>query len=509
VAYRDSSFTSASALTLNATKPALTQPGDILYTYFFTDGGLNSGITLTPPTGWTLVPGSNQGANTGAPDGWTSWVYWKMAGPSEASTYAWTIAGIPATDLSAYIIALSGRKASPPVISHGTVNTTGNATPVTVSDTGITPLNGDDVLVFATGDITIGTAAWSFGSLTNYTQRQNTQNSFNVGTCYTRENVDGTATGTLSVTLTRNSGTGTSGWGIFVMSVPKATVSPTAMPTFRLRKGGNIKLVRRPGMPVVFVETVTSDKWYTQDQLPVRSNILTSILSPSSFFVPVISQAETITVDKWYQPASQPFNKILYRQTGGEYRFEVPRTILLSDWFNQTSQPYFSKFRLIPFGEYRFETPREILITDWFQPVSQPYIIRRTNTNFGEYRFEVPREILLSDWFNDTSQPVRNILRQLLGGESRVEIIIPAEIVTLDKWYQETQQPYFKRLVQISEWEFLVEIVATPVPPESTGHPILVEKHKLPGGRKIYTQDGRREEEEELILLLVEFLLWQ
>lgn len=524
MAYRDSSFTSANALSLNATKPTLTQVGDILYTYFFTDGGLNSGITLTPPTGWTLVPGSNQGANTGAPDGWSSWVYWKMAGPSEPATYTWTIGGIPATDISAYIVALSGRKASPPVISHGTVNTTGNATPVTVSDSGITPLNRDDVLVFAIGDITVGTDAWSFGTLTNYTRRQNTQNGFNVGVCYTRDDVAAAATGTISVTLTRNSGTGTSGWGMFVLSVPAATVAPTSNPTRRLFRGGNVKLVRLGRMPLAPLPDTTNISWIVPaEPLPRTKSLPTALLTDSSFFVQVLSQ-EVITVDKWVQPISQPYLKTAYRQTGGEarfevprtilvtdwfqlasepvrrkptqllggefrfelprailvtdwfqeasqpyfskrrdtnfgeYRFEVPRAILLSDWFQPTSVPYFSKLRNSNFGEYRFELPRTILVTDWFQPLSAPYFTKRRDANTGEYRFELPREILLSDWFNETSQPVQKLIRQLLGGEVRIDVLTPAEIITLDKWYNDTSQPYFNRKTNSNFGEYRFEV---------------------------------------------------
>src|SRR4029077_20717631 len=99
--------------------------------------------------------------------------------------------------------------------------------------------------IFATGDITVGTDTWSFTAVpANYTQRQNTDNAFNVATLATRDSVFSGATGTLSLTLTRSAGTGTSGWGIFVIALPATNIQRQPAPSFNLSNRANIKLVR-------------------------------------------------------------------------------------------------------------------------------------------------------------------------------------------------------------------------------------------------------------------------
>lgn len=224
MAHRDSSLTSANGTSINAARPpGVPQAGDYIFAYLVTDIGLNGPApTWTNiPSGWTLLQGSNQGVNSGVPDGFTSWVYWKLSAGNEPSTWTFGHNG-SSTQIIAIVGSLSGRSIFPNFITHGTVNTTGNATPVTVSDAGVTSLYRDDILVFANGDITVGTDTWAFAPPASFTERQDGQLTFDVATLATRDGVTGGATGTLSLILTRSAGTGTAGWGIFVISVPVA-----------------------------------------------------------------------------------------------------------------------------------------------------------------------------------------------------------------------------------------------------------------------------------------------
>lgn len=493
MAYRDSTAATTTGTSINATKPALLQTGDILLCYLITDIGLNAPApTITAPAGWALISGSNQGSNSSAPDGFTSWVYWKLASNSEPSTWNFAQNG-GSTQIIAIVTCHSGRNPNPTFITHGSVNTTGNATPVTVSDSGITANTNDDIVVFATGDITVGTDTWGFSPPTNYTERQDTQVSFDVATAATRDEVSSGATGTLSPTLTRSAGTGTSGWGIFVIAIPADNAVRQPTPTFTMRSGMNINLVRlhSPIPPQPFNEDINIDKWYGQYDNPVQKYFPAAALAASLFFSPVISQVETITVDKWVQSQSQPQNKISYKQAGGEYRFEVPRqvlisdwyqaasepvrrkptqllggesrfelprTILLSDWYQPVSQPLKQPIRQAGFGEYKFELPRTALVTDWWQPVSIPTLRKPTQLLAGESRFELPRSILLSDWYKEIVQPYFSKTRQAPSGEYRVDVISPVENITIDRWFQPTSQPYFTKFRNVHFGESRFEV---------------------------------------------------
>jgi hypothetical protein len=257
VAYRDSTSTYVSGTSINATKPALTRANDTLYAYLLSD---NAGDTFTVPSGWFLVPNTVQSNASSSPDGFQSSVYQKLAGAQEPATYNFTKSGT-ATDFSVHIITLSGRSPSAPVIVHGTLNTTGNSTPVTVTDSGVTALQDDDVIIFSTGDITVNTDTWSFTAVpANYTQRLNDKNGFNVITSVTRDGVVAGATGNLSLTLTRSAGTGVSGWGIIVLSVAAGRQDVQLAKPIMFIGGLNWTKAKifQPELPVTGIPNITS-----------------------------------------------------------------------------------------------------------------------------------------------------------------------------------------------------------------------------------------------------------
>jgi len=246
-------------------------------------------------------------------------------------------------------------------------------------------------------------------------------------------------------------------------------------------------------------ETITVDKWYKDHPKPVLKKALsTAILAGSFFMHPTTSFAEDIKLDKWFQPTQQPVLRKVTRQTGGESRFEVPRTILLSDWLNSyplqlkqplrklpsgdtrtevvssvedvtvdkwfrlIEQPYFSKKRFYYTGESRFDIPRDMLISDWLSQYPNQLKQKIRKTDFGEYRFEVPRDILVSDWFRPTEQPRIIKLRNVNTGDTRTELeIVSAEIITLDKWWQITQQPTLRKVTRQPGGEFRFEVPRT------------------------------------------------
>lgn len=74
-------FTDAdSATSFTVAKPAGTQSGDFMLAYFFHH---QDGVTLTGPSGWTLLTSNNASTNSAA-------VYYYTAGGSEPATYAFS-----------------------------------------------------------------------------------------------------------------------------------------------------------------------------------------------------------------------------------------------------------------------------------------------------------------------------------------------------------------------------------------------------------------------------------
>lgn len=196
--------------------PAGTALDDVLLAFFVHD---LFGATVTPPAGWSLVSGD---ASTATPDGQYARVFTKVATGSEPATWTWTTG----TNANATIIvgAWSGRNSAGSLISAATPNTSGNATPISISATGVTALAGDDIAFFAMLDISVGTDAWSFtASPASFTERQDdVNNGFIVTSLHTRDNVSAGATGSLTATATRSAGSGTAGWGVIVVSIPQA-----------------------------------------------------------------------------------------------------------------------------------------------------------------------------------------------------------------------------------------------------------------------------------------------
>lgn len=223
------------------------------------------------------------------------------------------------------------------------------------------------------------------------------------------------------------------------------------------------------------IPDITIDKWYKQEDNPIRKIALTAALAGSFFFVD--APAEVITVDKWIQPTNQPQSKSKSRLQGGETRTDVvvaAEIVTLDKWYQIPNQPFF----------------------------------RKRDSNTGEYRFEVPRDILTSDWFQATNEPVKQKVRQLFSGESRVEVVVPAEVITIDKWHQPVNQPVFKRFNQINSGEFRVEVVVLPpVPPDPL--PLIVAPEEIirrdhgGGGEEEHQRrvDILREDEEVLNLI--------
>ena len=220
MAYRDSTSNSASAASsVVVTAPAGIQNDDILIAVV--QWGGNEDQTITWPSGFTQLTTSN-GANNAS----TFATAWKRAS-SESGNY--TIQA-QATDFGAAAISVySGRHTTnAPVAATPSVDNTQTASPRSCPTTGITAVEGDDI-VYCLCQVD-GSADWAHTPPTNYTEREEVGPGSWVDVSLSdRENVSAGATGTLTGTLTlADSSTGFIGVTIRIPLAVAATTPPIA-----------------------------------------------------------------------------------------------------------------------------------------------------------------------------------------------------------------------------------------------------------------------------------------
>lgn len=118
--------------------------------------------------------------------------------------------------------AFSGRNTSAPrTATQATSNTTSNPTPVSASATGVTAANGDDIFVCWQCDQTVTGDDWSSASYpAGYTEASDRADTNWVSSgCFYKENVGAGATGSITWTITRDAGTGNTGYGAVVVAI--------------------------------------------------------------------------------------------------------------------------------------------------------------------------------------------------------------------------------------------------------------------------------------------------
>ena len=218
MARRSSSTTTFTATsTFAATAPAGVTAGDYLVACLVQD---RNTPVITPPSGWTSRGVTNQAL----PDGNHISIYTKVAAGGDS--YTWT--SDSTNDAIIQVYALTGRASTAPTVGTTTANTTANATPVTVTLTGLTAVDQDDVLYFNTLDLTVGADVWASTAPTSYTEFHDVSSgNFAYLSSGIREAVSAGATGNLSITATRTSGSGAAGWAGFTVAVAANTPPPT------------------------------------------------------------------------------------------------------------------------------------------------------------------------------------------------------------------------------------------------------------------------------------------
>lgn len=155
------------------------------------------------------------------------------------------------------VVCLSGRSTSAAATVATSSSTASNATPFSVGLTGVTAAANDDLIWFAALDQVVQADTWGFSTVTSFTKRQDVASgNWTTATTQTQDAVSAGATGTLSSTATRATGTGAAGWGGFVVAVPVAAGAAAYIPPPASQQAPTS--YRSPAMPQLIVAGIAA-----------------------------------------------------------------------------------------------------------------------------------------------------------------------------------------------------------------------------------------------------------
>jgi len=130
ITYSSSSTATGTDNFITVSKPSTVQSGDVMIAQLVFDGG--DTITVTPPSGWTLVRRTNNSGNVGLAS------YWKAATGSEPGSYTWNLSS--QKTWAAGIAAYAGVDAASPI--HVSSGATGTSTPISAASVTTTEAGG-------------------------------------------------------------------------------------------------------------------------------------------------------------------------------------------------------------------------------------------------------------------------------------------------------------------------------------------------------------------------------
>lgn len=191
--------------------PSGTASGDLLIAYFCCDE-LNQTVSAT---GWTFIGQ----AFVSSPDGQNINVLGRISNGSDPNTFQ---SGGGTVQAYGRVLRWTGSALSVPTSSDivFTTNNSSNASPISISLTGITAIANDSILVGFGIDQQGRTDEWTCSQITNYTNNGSASdnNWQSINTQY-RDGVSAGATGSLATTATRTIGGSNAGWLGFVMRI--------------------------------------------------------------------------------------------------------------------------------------------------------------------------------------------------------------------------------------------------------------------------------------------------
>ena len=259
--FRNFSAVNQSGTTKVGLKPSGVQVGDVLYAFVISDGG---GGSITPPSGWTQFAATDQTL----PDGGQQWFYRKDAVVSAGDPASWTWT-TSAANAGAVIVAAwsSATVATSPVVAIRPLTsatespyTDSNATPISGTTTsGITVPSNDSFGFFVVWDQTQSIDAWGTSAYSNsLVERVDFNNADWISAALA--SVDGNAagaTGAVTFTGTRVSGSGPAGYATILFSIP----SVVPVPTITVQPTNQSALIGQTATFNVTATSATSYQW--------------------------------------------------------------------------------------------------------------------------------------------------------------------------------------------------------------------------------------------------------
>jgi hypothetical protein len=218
-AQRSSASSNGTGTTPSVTVPTGVATDDIIIIACQIDAAAADFQTADWPTGFTELAESDNPA--GQPDGQTHAIGWKRATGADSGTYTFGNVGASG-DWICEAVAFSGRDTTnPPIISSTALNTSSNASGVSVTANGVTALANDDLMWVGSLDPTDSVPGSAFtppSSPIVFTERQDVTRAFCGLSVATADAVSAGATGTISGTATF-SGTG-AGYVAWTVRIP-------------------------------------------------------------------------------------------------------------------------------------------------------------------------------------------------------------------------------------------------------------------------------------------------
>ena len=215
-AYRDSTVGTGSSATPACAVPASVAANDIVVLIAAIDSSDAVFDTTDFPTSFTRFGDYNITA-----DGQSVGVGWKRLTGSDTGTYTFGDVG-GSGDWVCFAFAFSGRHTTDPPVLTSAIQNTAQASPASVNATGVTAVEGDDMLMLSAPDTQGSGASPGHTTPTNYLEKEDTDNAWTMAGGFTRDNVTAGATGT--ITATADSGTEPMGWAAYLVRIPLASV---------------------------------------------------------------------------------------------------------------------------------------------------------------------------------------------------------------------------------------------------------------------------------------------
>jgi len=215
MAYRDSTTASGNSDTPSVSVPAGVASGDIVVLVAAIDASAAVFDTGDYPSGFTELHDVDVTF-----DGHSVSVSWKRLTGSDAGSYTFGALGASG-DWICQAYAFSGRDPSNPPTSTSNIQNSSQSSPVTVTATGVTALDQDDLLWISAPDVNLNDVGTGHTAPSGYSEKEDAENAWSNLSGATKENVSAGATGSVSGTFTMSGNN--CGWAAFLIRIPADT----------------------------------------------------------------------------------------------------------------------------------------------------------------------------------------------------------------------------------------------------------------------------------------------